>query len=93
MSRLGLMLEFLEAVTAVAQAVSFFTLKKNATRDPLYGSDVWKGGMKTFFFKGTNGRWQGVLSKDELVMYETTRARVLTPDCARWLEQGRMALS
>lgn len=81
------------AVTAVAQAVSFSTLKKNAMQDPSAGTDIWKGGMKTFFFKGTNGRWQGILSADELAMYETTRAQVLPPACALWLEQGRTALA
>ena len=81
-----------ESVAAAAHAVSFSTLKKNATRDPTAGTNVWKGGMKTFFFKGTNGRWQGILSEDELAMYESTKAQVLTPDCARWLEQGRVAL-
>ena len=80
------------AVTTVAQAVSFSTLKKKAMKDPSAGTDIWKGGMKTFFFKGTNGRWQGILSEDELAMYETTKAQVLRPACALWLEQGRAAL-
>ena len=82
-----------EAVTAVAQAVSFSALKTHASQDPSVGSDIWKGGMQTFFFKGTNGRWQGVLSQDELAMYEVTKAQVLTADCAQWLEQGRVAFS
>lgn len=25
-------------------------------------------------------------------MYEQTKARILSPDCARWLESGRQAL-
>ena len=29
-------------------------------------------GAKTFFFKGTNGRWKEVLSPDELALYEET---------------------
>jgi aryl sulfotransferase len=82
-----------EAITTVAQAVSFSTLKKDATRDPSAGSEIWKGGMETFFFKGTNGRWQGVLSHDELAMYQTTKVKVLTTDCAQWLERGRVAFS
>jgi len=45
-----------------------------------------------FFYKGTNGRWRGVLTDDELAMYERTKSEVMTPDCARWLEQGRKAL-
>lgn len=50
---------------------------------------VWKEGPQTFFFKGTNGRWQGVLTDEQLAMYEEKAARVLTPECRAWLEQGR----
>jgi hypothetical protein len=34
-----------------------------------------------------------VLTEAELAMYEQTKARVLTPDCARWVESGRAALT
>ena len=52
----------------------------------------WKEGAKTFFFKGTNGRWQNVLSVEELRLYAETATRVLSPECREWLEQGRMVL-
>ena len=48
----------------------------------------FKGGAKTFFFKGTNGRWKDVLSAEELALYEEKVAQVLTPECRAWLEQG-----
>jgi aryl sulfotransferase len=47
-----------------------------------------QGGAQTFYFKGTNGRWKDVLSADELALYEQVKAKVLTPECAAWLEQG-----
>jgi aryl sulfotransferase len=53
----------------------------------------FREGARTFFNQGTNGRWQEVLTADELKMYEQTKASVLSPDCARWLEQGRQALA
>lgn len=53
---------------------------------------VFKGGAKTFLFIETNGRWKGVLSEDEFALHEATKSRVLTPECARWLERGRVAL-
>lgn len=81
-----------ESIPEIAYAVSFSTIKKNATKDPSAGTEIWKGGMKTFFFKGTNGRWKGILSEDELAMYEATKSQVLTPECTRWLEKGREAL-
>lgn len=39
-----------------------------------------------------NGRWQDVLSAEELALYDAKAAQVLTPDCRAWLEQGRVAL-
>jgi aryl sulfotransferase len=54
--------------------------------------ESFRGGARTFFNKGVNGRWRGVLSEEELAMYEQTRDRVLSPDCARWLEEGSQAL-
>jgi aryl sulfotransferase len=53
---------------------------------------IWKDGLGTFFFKGTNGRWRDVLTADELAMYERARTRCLTPDCAAYLEGGRAVL-
>ncbi|MBV7331288.1 sulfotransferase domain-containing protein [Chloroflexi bacterium TSY] len=52
---------------------------------------IWREGAKDFFHQGINGRWQGVLTEAELAMYEQTKSRVLTPECARWLEVGRAA--
>jgi len=81
-----------ESIANVAQAVRFSALKKKAIADEKEPSMVFKGGAKTFFYKGTNGRWKGVLSENELAMCEATKSRVLTPECARWLELGRVAL-
>jgi aryl sulfotransferase len=54
--------------------------------------ESFHGGARTFFNKGVNGRWRAVLNEGELAMYEQTRDRVLSPDCARWLEEGNRAL-
>jgi aryl sulfotransferase len=51
-------------------------------------SMVFHGGAGAFFFKGTNGRWRDVLTDADLELYEQAKRRVLTPDCARWLEEG-----
>ena len=52
--------------------------------------NTWKQGAKTFF-KGTHGRWQDMLSTEELALYEEKAAQVFTPGCQAWLEQGRKA--
>jgi aryl sulfotransferase len=49
---------------------------------------LFQDGAKTFFNKGTNGRWRDVLSEDELALYDAAAKRELTPDCRRWLENA-----
>ena len=51
---------------------------------------IFKDGAKSFFYKGTNGRWRDVLSEEELALYDQAAKRVLTPDCRQWLENGRL---
>jgi aryl sulfotransferase len=80
-----------KAMPDVANAVSFSTMKAIADKMNPGAWKVWKNGGQTFFFKGTNGRWKGVLSESELDLYRSTLARVFPPDCAHWLEQGRTA--
>ena len=79
-----------EILATIIQTTSLLAMRKRAqgVKDYL----LFKKGPDTFFFKGTNGRWQDVLTEDELAMYETTKSKVLSPDCASWLEQGRVAL-
>lgn len=55
--------------------------------------DVFEGGAASFFYKGTNQRWRGVLSEDELDRYDERVAEVLEPAAATWLEHGRHKLT
>jgi aryl sulfotransferase len=84
-------------VDGIVKATTFEALRENAGMTgpmPVEGADqTWPDGLKTFFFKGTNGRWREVLTAKELAMYEAAKARVLTPDCADYTEQGRRALA
>lgn len=52
---------------------------------------IFKGGLETFVFKGTNGRWRDVLTADELAAYDRRVAETLSPECAAWLASGRLA--
>mmetsp|Transcript_117129 Transcript_117129/g.364732 ORF Transcript_117129/g.364732 Transcript_117129/m.364732 type:complete len:272 (-) Transcript_117129:59-874(-) len=54
---------------------------------PLNGA-LWTGGGDSFIFKGTNGRWKGVLSDEQCAAYEEKVAAPLPADCAAWLETG-----
>jgi aryl sulfotransferase len=79
-----------EKLSAIANLVTFRSMKRDAGKlDPNAG-DAFRGGANTFFNKGTNGRWQGVLTSDDLAMYDNAVARELTTDCHQWLENGRL---
>ena len=49
---------------------------------------MFKDGARTFFNKGTNGRWRDVLTADDMKLYETAVDRVLGADARRWMEEG-----
>jgi len=72
----------------ILDRISFGSMKKNFSNIMPEANDIWKGGGKTFMNKGTNGRWKDVLSDAELAQYDKAVARTLTPDAARWLENG-----
>ena len=78
-----------DALPGIGQAVSLESMREAAVRtesaDP-NKPPVWKEGAKSFFFKGTNGRWKEVLSAEEVALYEQKVAKVLRPECRAWLE-------
>lgn len=69
--------------------VSFDRMKQEFDQIMPDASMIWRGGGKDFMHKGTNGRWQGVLSDAELLLYEKAVQRVLSTDAAHWLANGR----
>ena len=80
-----------ERIALTVENTTFANVKKRAEEVPPEqdGSRlVFEGGAGTFFFKGTNGRWRELLRDEDLELYEKAKARVLSPECARWLEQG-----
>ena len=81
-----------EEVSRIAAEVNFSNMKKKAVEmdenPPEDEPQFFTGGNASFIFKGTNGRWRDVLSDEDLDLYEAAKERVLSPDCAQWLEQG-----
>lgn len=82
-----------EALAAVIDHTGFDAMRERAIAADANGQSPFREGARTFFYKGTNGRWRDTLTESELEMYEQTKATVLTPDCARWLEMGRTELA
>jgi aryl sulfotransferase len=78
-------------VARATERTTFEAMKRDAIAreaDAPGQPEFFRGGSKTFFHKGTNGRWRDVLDDDELALYAQAKQRVLEPDCARWLEEG-----
>lgn len=82
-----------DTLAAIADLVTFKSMKRDAQVLQPDAHERFHGGAETFIFKGTNGRWRGVLSDDDLAMYRAAVARELTADCHQWLERGRAALA
>ena len=66
---------------------SFDWMKANATKATPLGGAFWDAGAETFINKGTNGRWQHVLSPEDCAAYEARAIAELGGDCAAWLAQ------
>lgn len=94
--RLGAFLDIAVSDTqanAVATASHIDAMRERAIENGDGMKGGFKGGAKTFFYKGTNERWRGVLTDDDLELYEQAKQRVLDEDCAEWLENGWLGLS
>lgn len=72
----------------ILQRISFNGMKENFGAIMPEAKELFREGAKTFMNKGTNGRWQGVLTEAELDQCRKAVERELTPDCAKWLEHG-----
>jgi aryl sulfotransferase len=80
-----------EAIAGILPNLSLESMRENEARLNPRFQQMFRDGAQTFFFKGSNGRWKEVLSEEEVALYDQTASRVLSPECRRWLEQGRMA--
>jgi aryl sulfotransferase len=75
----------------IVENTTFANVKSKAIEEDAKGDQkavIFDGGSAGFYFKGTNGRWRDVLTAQDLALYEAAKARVLTPESAKWLEQG-----
>jgi aryl sulfotransferase len=77
-----------EELDRVVESATFEQMKKDMKPMDEMFRGAFKGGSDAFVYKGTNGRWRGVLGDEDLALYEAAKQRVLTPDCAAWLENG-----
>jgi len=77
-----------QLLPGILERISFNGMKENFGAIMPEADHLFRGGVKTFMNKGTNGRWQGVLTEAELAQCRAAVERELTRDCADWLEHG-----
>lgn len=77
---------------AAVEHCTFDWMKEHADQYAPPQSDVaFEGGAKTFINKGTNGRWRDILSEEDNARYRAKAEAELGEECAKWLENGRLA--
>ena len=72
----------------IVEHCTFDWMKSHGEKIVPLGGAVWKGGVKTFINKGTNGRWKETLTPAESAEYEAKAVAELGPECAHWLATG-----
>jgi aryl sulfotransferase len=94
MRRVAAYLEIEPAADAwprLVDACTFASMKQHAAKI-MPGAELgFVGGTDTFFYRGTNRRWDGALSDEDLALYPEAVERTLSPEAGEWLEQGRLA--
>jgi aryl sulfotransferase len=79
-----------DLLVQVVEAAGFEAMRRDGDRLLPNSAATFEGGAGRFLYKGTNGRWRDVLSPDDLALYEARAAASFSPDCARWVEEGRL---
>jgi len=74
----------------IVEHCTFDWMKNNGEKIVPLGGIVWKGNVKTFINKGTNGRWKETLTPAESAEYEAKALAELGPECAHWLATGEL---
>jgi aryl sulfotransferase len=77
-----------EAFERAVRHSSFDWMKANADKVAPLGGGIFQGGAATFINKGSNGRWQDVLSPADCAAYEARALAELGAECAHWLAYG-----
>lgn len=69
----------------LANHTSFKNTKKNLNTLFPGGYKLFDKGAETFFYKGTNGRWENELTESEKNLFYTISNSLLSKECHQWL--------
>lgn len=73
---------------ALVKAATFEEMRRVGDQLHPTVARAFDGGTRNFFNKGENDRWRGVLSDEDLALFEARVRERLEPDCAAWLRNG-----
>jgi len=76
---------------AIIQRTRFEEIDRNMDNILPEMKVMLRDGPSDYMYKGANGLWRDFLDNDDLELYHAAVKRALSPDCARWLENGRAA--
>ena len=71
------------------EAATFANMRRHADELHPIIARAMIGGAATFFHKGENDRWRGVLTDDDMAAFEVRAREHFEPACAKWLQDGR----
>lgn len=74
-----------ETWPALVEAARFDSMKRDAPKLVPGTARAFKDGVDSFIYKGTGGRWRGVLTDGDLALYESAASRC-HPALRAWLE-------
>jgi len=74
---------------ALVAAAEFEAMRKAGAELMPQTKTMFEEGSNRFFYKALNGRWRGVLTDDDLILYDAKVKAKLSPALAAWLENGR----
>jgi aryl sulfotransferase len=74
----------------LVEAASFEAMKRDGGTLMAHAERHFVGGHQSFFHKGTNSRWRGILTDTDLDLYEHKIEAELLPSLIRWLTEGRL---
>lgn len=75
----------------MVEAAGFASMKRNGAQLLGLAEVAFKGGADAFLHKGTNERWRGVLTDQDLADYRAALEARVPAELADWLERGRLA--
>lgn len=73
----------------LVHAATFGAMKSHSAELGRTYEFAFAGGLGGFLHEGTNARWRGVLTLQDISDYESRVKRETSPALARWLEGGR----